>query len=241
MLELVEVGDEHLVGEVIGLDGDIITAQVYEETSGMRTGAPIFGTGLPLSVELGPGLLKSIFDGVQRPLPLIEMQSGSFIGRGMRLDPLYRKDRWRFTPRCKEGDSVIGGQIYGTVMETETFEHRVMVPPDFSGTLTWVAEEGEYTIEEPIARLKVGKEEKELTMLQRWPVRRYRPYKSRLASTTPLITGQRILDAFFPVAKAAQRVSRVRSARQDRDSSTASPSGRTRCDRTSAAANAAMR
>ena len=201
MLELVEVGDEHLVGEVIGLDGDIITAQVYEETSGMRTGAPIFGTGLPLSVELGPGLLKSIFDGVQRPLPLIEMQSGSFIGRGMRLDPLYRKDRWRFTPRCKEGDSVIGGQIFGIVMETETFEHRIMVPPDLSGTLTWVAEEGEYTIDEPIARLKVGKEEKELTMLQRWPVRRYRPYKSRLASTTPLITGQRILDAFFPVAK----------------------------------------
>ncbi len=201
MLELVEVGDERLVGEVIGLDGDIITAQVYEETSGMRTGAPIFGTGLPLSVELGPGLLKSIFDGVQRPLPLIEMQSGSFIGRGMRLDPLYRKDRWRFTPRCKEGDSVIGGQIFGIVMETETFEHRIMVPPDLSGTLTWVAEEGEYTIDEPIARLKVGKEEKELTMLQRWPVRRYRPYKARLSSTTPLITGQRVLDTFFPVAK----------------------------------------
>ncbi|MBN2116022.1 MAG: V-type ATP synthase subunit A [Anaerolineales bacterium] len=201
MLELVEVGEERLVGEVIGLDGDIITAQVYEETSGMRTGAPIFGTGLPLSVELGPGLLKSIFDGVQRPLPLIEMQSGSFIGRGMRLDPLYRKDRWRFTPRCKEGDSVIGGQIFGVVMETETFEHHIMVPPDLSGTLTWVVEEGEYTIEEPIARLKVGKEEKELTMLQRWPVRRYRPYKSRLGSTTPLITGQRILDTFFPVAK----------------------------------------
>lgn len=201
MLELVEVGDERLVGEVIGLDGDIITAQVYEETSGMRTGAPIYGTGLPLSVELGPGLLKSIFDGVQRPLPLIEMESGSFIGRGMRLDPLYRKDRWRFTPRAKVDDNVIGGQIIGIVMETETFEHRIMVPPDLSGTLTWVADEGEYTIEEPIARLKVGKEEKELTMLQRWPVRRYRPYKARLTSTMPLITGQRILDAFFPVAK----------------------------------------
>src|SRR5574339_816297 len=118
MLELVEVGDEHLVGEVIGLDGDTITAQVYEETSGMQPGAPIFGTGLPLSVELGPGLLRSIFDGVQRPLPLIEMQSGSFIGRGMRLDPLYRKDRWRFMPRCKAGDGVIGGQVFGVVMET---------------------------------------------------------------------------------------------------------------------------
>src|SRR5512139_2861353 len=123
MLELVEVGDERLVGEVIGLSGDIITAQVYEETSGMKTGAPIYGTGLPLSVELGPGLLKSIFDGVQRPLPLMQMQSGSFIGRGMRLDPLYRKDRWKFTPTAKVGDVVRGGAIIGTVMEADTFEH----------------------------------------------------------------------------------------------------------------------
>ena len=136
MLELVEVGEERLVGEVIGLNGDIITAQVYEETSGMKTGAPIFGTGLPLSVELGPGLLKSIFDGVQRPLPLIEMESGSFIGRGMRLDPLYRKDRWRFTAGAKAGDVVSGGAIIGVVMETETFEHRIMIPPDLSGTLS---------------------------------------------------------------------------------------------------------
>lgn len=201
MLELVEVGEERLVGEVIGLDGDIITAQVYEETSGMRPGAPMFGTGLPLSVELGPGLLKSIFDGVQRPLPLIEMESGSFIGRGMRLDPLYRKDRWRFTPKAKEGDSVSAGTILGVVMETETFEHRIMVPPDHSGTLTWLVPEGEYTIEEPIARLKMGREEKEITMLQRWPVRRPRPYKTRLGSAVPLITGQRVLDTFFPVAK----------------------------------------
>ncbi|RPI93623.1 MAG: V-type ATP synthase subunit A, partial [Chloroflexi bacterium] len=201
MLELVEVGDQHLVGEVIGLDGDIITAQVYEETSGMRTGAPIFGTGLPLSVELGPGLLKSIFDGAQRPLPLIQLATGSFIGRGMRLDPLCRKDRWKFTPQVKAGDEVGGGAILGIVMETETFEHRIMVPPDLSGTLSWVAAEGEYTIEEPIARLRMGKEEKEITMLQRWPVRRLRPYKSRLGVTTPLITGQRVLDTFFPVAK----------------------------------------
>ncbi len=201
MLELVEVGEDRLVGEVIGLNGDTITAQVYEETSGMRPGAPIYGTGLPLSVELGPGLLKSIFDGVQRPLPLIEMESGSFIGRGIRLDPLYRKDVWKFTPVAKNGDVVSGGAIIGTVMETDTFEHRIMVPPDLSGTLTWVAEAGEYTIEQPIARLKAGKEEKELTMLQRWPVRRLRPYKSRLGVTTPLITGQRVLDTFFPVAK----------------------------------------
>lgn len=201
MLELVEVGEERLVGEVIGLDGDIITAQVYEETSGMQTGAPVFGTGLPLSVELGPGLLKSIFDGVQRPLPLIEMQSGSFIGRGMRLDPLYRKDRWKFTPAAKVGDELSGGITLGSVMETETFEHKIMVPPNMAGTVTWIASAGEYTIEEPIARLRIGKEEKELAMLQRWPVRQPRPYKSRRGQSIPLITGQRVLDTFFPVAK----------------------------------------
>jgi V/A-type H+/Na+-transporting ATPase subunit A len=156
---------------------------VYEETSGMRPGAPMYGTGLPLSVELGPGLLKSIFDGIQRPLPLIEMKSGSFIGRGMRLDPLYRKDRWKFSPLAAVGDVVLGGQWIGTVMETATFEHRIMVPPELSGKLTWVAAEGEYTIEEPIARIEAGKKEVELTMLQRWPVRRPRPYKARHSST----------------------------------------------------------
>src|SRR5512136_909803 len=118
MLELVEVGDEHLVGEVIGLQGDVMTAQVYEETSGMRPGAPVFGTGLPLSVELGPGLLTSIFDGVQRPLPVIEMRTGSFISRGVHLTPLYRKDRWSFTPTAKSGAEVSGGTILGVVPES---------------------------------------------------------------------------------------------------------------------------
>jgi len=201
MLELVEVGDQHLVGEVIGLDGDMITAQVYEETSGMRPGAPIFGTGLPLSVELGPGLLTSIFDGVQRPLPVIEQRTGSFIGRGVRLTPLYRKTKWKFTPKAKSGEVVHGGEILGSVMETDTFEHRVMVQPDLSGTLSWVAAAGEYTIEEPIAKLKTKKGEIELTMLQRWPVRRPRPLRVRLGQHIPLITGQRVLDTFFPVAK----------------------------------------
>jgi len=201
MLELVEVGDQHLVGEVIGLEGDVITAQVYEETSGMRPGAPIFGTGLPLSVELGPGLLTSIFDGVQRPLPVIEQRTGSFIGRGVRLTPLYRKTKWKFTPKAKSGEVVHGGEILGSVMETETFEHRVMVQPDLSGTLTWVAGAGEYTLEDPIAKLKTKTGEIELTMLQRWPVRRARPLRTRLGQSIPLITGQRVLDTFFPVAK----------------------------------------
>ncbi len=201
MLELVEVGEERLVGEVIGLEGDIITAQVYEETSGMRPGAPVFGTGLPLSVELGPGLLKSIFDGVQRPLPVIEQRTGSFISRGMRLTPLYRKERWKYTPVAKLGVEVSGGSILGTVPETEALEHRIMVPPETCGTLTWVAEAGEYTLEDPIARVRTKAGETELTMLQRWPVRQARPYKTRLGANIPLITGQRVLDTFFPVAK----------------------------------------
>lgn len=202
MMELVEVGDEHLVGEVIGLNGDNITIQVYEETSGMHPGSPVFGTGLPLSVELGPGLLRSIFDGIQRPLPVIEMRTGSFISRGVHLTPLYRKDRWNFTPTRKVGEFVNGGEILGTVPETPSIEHRVMVPPDLSGTLTWIAPEKMYTIEEPIARLKTANgEEKEIAMLQHWPIRRLRPYKARLGQHTPLVTGQRVLDTFFPLAK----------------------------------------
>jgi len=201
MLDLVEVGEERLVGEVIGLVGDTITIQVYEETSGMRPGAPVFTTGLPLSVELGPGLLRSIFDGVQRPLPVIEQRQGAFIRRGLHLTPLYRKDKWSFTPKAKKGDKVSGGEILGVVPETPVFEHRVMVPPDVRGTLTWVAPEAQYTIEEPIAKVKTEAGEKELTMLQRWPVRKARPYRSRQGNTEPLITGQRVLDTFFPLAK----------------------------------------
>ncbi len=204
MMELVEVGEEHLVGEVIGLNGNQITIQVYEETSGMRPGAPVFGTGLPLSVELGPGLLHSIFDGIQRPLPVIQMRSGSFISRGIHLTPLYRKDRWSYTPNpeLKVGDSVKGGMILGTVPETQGLEHRVMVPPEVHGKLTWIAPEMKYTIVEPIARIQTEKGEQELTMLQRWPVRRARPYASRLGqSGGPLVTGQRVLDTFFPLAK----------------------------------------
>jgi V/A-type H+-transporting ATPase subunit A len=201
MLELVEVGEEHLVGEVIGLDGDIITAQVYEETSGMQPGAPIFGTGLPLSVDLGPGLIQSIYDGVQRPLPLLEEATGSFIRRGTSFAPVDREKKWKYTSKVKVGDEVKGGAILGIAMETETFEHRVMLHPDDSGTISWVAPDGEYSVTEPIARLKTRKEEKEIHMLQRWPVRRPRPFVRRRGVSIPLITGQRILDTFFPVAK----------------------------------------
>ncbi len=202
MLELVEVGEEHLVGEVIGLAGDVITAQVYEETSGMHTGAPIYGTGLPLSVELGPGLLCGIFDGVQRPLPVLEQHQGSFIERGLTLSPLSREQAWDFTPKVKAGDKISGGAILGTVPETAALEHRVLLHPEMSGTLTWVAPAGKYKIEDTIAKIKDARgREHEVTMLQRWPVRRLRPYKTRLGSNIPLITGQRVLDTFFPEAK----------------------------------------
>ncbi|HVF25508.1 MAG TPA: V-type ATP synthase subunit A [Anaerolineales bacterium] len=201
MLELVEVGEDRLVGEVIGLKGDQMTVQVYEETAGMQTGETIYGTGLPLSVELGPGLIQSIYDGVQRPLPLIEQAMGSFIERGARFDSIDREKKWNYTPKVKVGDEVKGGDILGVAMETETFEHRVMLNPDDSGTITWVAAAGEYTVNDPIAKLKMGRDEKEVTMLQRWPVRRARPFVNRRGANIPLITGQRILDTFFPVAK----------------------------------------
>jgi V/A-type H+/Na+-transporting ATPase subunit A len=201
MMELVEVGDEHLVGEIIGLKGNDITIQVYEETSGIQPGQPVFTTGLPLSVELGPGLLRGIFDGIQRPLSMIEMQSGSFIHRGLHLSPLSREERWNFTPKVKEGDQVSGGTILGTVPETQMLEHRVMVPPNMSGTITWIAPPKDYTVVDPIARLKTKKGEVELTMMQHWPVRRARPYRDRGGKAEPLITGQRVLDTFFPLAK----------------------------------------
>lgn len=201
MLEVVEVGDEHLIAEVIGLERDILTIQVYEETSGLRPGAPVFSTGYPLSVELGPGLLQSIFDGIQRPLPILELRSGAFIGRGIKTTPLYRKQKWHFTPRAQIGSHVQGGTLLGTAPETAIIEHRVLVPPDIEGTLTWMAPEGEYTIVDPIAQLQTPRGERDIAMLSRWPVRRPRPYQRRLPPTEMLVTGQRALDTFFPLVK----------------------------------------
>jgi V/A-type H+/Na+-transporting ATPase subunit A len=201
MMELVEVGNDRLLGEIIGLENETLTIQVYEETSGMRPGAPVYGSGLPLSVELGPGLIGSIFDGVQRPLSVMQMQTGAFISRGIHLTPLYRKSRWEFTPICKAGDRVNGGEILGTVPETPAVEHRVMVPLGMSGELTWVAEQRMYTIDESIARIRTASGEKEIAMLQRWPVRRPRPSRTRLEQNEVLVTGQRVLDTFFPLAK----------------------------------------
>ncbi|MGC9348801.1 MAG: V-type ATP synthase subunit A [Anaerolineae bacterium] len=201
MHEVVEVGPQHLVGEVIGLGRDVITIQVYEETSGLRPGTEVYSTGSVLSVELGPGLISGIFDGIQRPLPVMEMRSGSFIGRGIQLTPLYRKQPWLFTPTVEPGAQLAGGTILGTVPETPLVEHRVMLPPHLSGELAWIAPEGEYTLNDEIARVKDARGEHGVTMLQQWSVRRARPYRSRSRPQELLVTGQRVLDTFFPLAK----------------------------------------
>ncbi|MDF1514441.1 MAG: V-type ATP synthase subunit A [Anaerolineae bacterium] len=201
MLELVEIGDEHLIGEVIGLNKDVFTIQVYEETTGLHPGTPVYSTGTPLSVELGPGLIGSIFDGIQRPLPVLQMRSGTFIGRGIKTTPLYHKQKWHFTPQVTAHTDVQGGTILGEVPETTVIEHRIMVPPRQSGMLSWIAPEGDYTIIEPIARIRTAQDEQAITMLQHWPVRTPRPYKERLIPDELLLTGQRVLDTFFPLAK----------------------------------------
>jgi V/A-type H+-transporting ATPase subunit A len=201
MGEMVELGEEHLVGEVIGLKGNTMTIQVYEETSGISPGMAVYGTGLPLSVELAPGLIRGIFDGIQRPLTVMERFKGSFIGRGIQLTPLYRGTKWSFTPILEKGTHVFGGSVLGTVPETPMILHKVMVPPWISGTILDIATKGEYLIEEPIAVIKTESGEQSISMLRRWPVRTPRPVKARLEKNVPLMTGQRILDTFFPLVK----------------------------------------
>ena len=201
MHEVLQVGPEHLIGEVIRLSGDTITLQVYEETSGLKPGTPVYTTGAPLSLELGPGLMSGIFDGIQRPLPVIEARNGAFIPRGIQLTPLYRKQAWGFVPRLEVGRPVHGGVILGAVQETPLVEHRVMLPHGISGELTWIAPEGEYTLEDKIARVATLRGERSVTMLQRWPVRKPRPSRMRLRPSELLVTGQRVLDTFFPLAK----------------------------------------
>jgi V/A-type H+/Na+-transporting ATPase subunit A len=206
MYEVVQIGvtpgeARGLVGEVIGLNRREVTIQVYEETSGLKPGAPVYSTGAPLSVELGPGLMSSVFDGIQRPLPVMERRSGAFIGRGVPLTPLYRKATWSFTPRVEVGARVSGGTILGTCPETPLVEHRVMLPPELSGEIAWIAPEGTFTLTDTIAKVNDGQQERAVTMLQQWPVRRPRPVTTRLHYAGVLVTGQRVLDTFFPMAK----------------------------------------
>ncbi|NJE11068.1 ATP synthase subunit A [Thermococcus sp. MAR1] len=202
MYEVVRVGEMGLIGEIIRLEGDKAVIQVYEETAGIRPGEPVEGTGASLSVELGPGLLTAMYDGIQRPLEVLRELSGDFIARGLTAPALPRDKKWHFTPKVKVGDKVVGGDVLGVVPETSIIEHKILVPPWVEGEIVEIVEEGDYTIEEVIAKVKKpdGTIE-ELKMYHRWPVRVKRPYKRKLPPEVPLITGQRTIDTFFSQAK----------------------------------------
>ncbi|MGP3667037.1 MAG: ATP synthase subunit A [Candidatus Bathyarchaeota archaeon] len=204
MYELVMVGAEKLVGEIIKIEGDKATIQVYEETSGLKPGEPVERTGKPLSVELGPGIIGQIYDGIQRPLPLISQVVGPFLRRGVAVTSLDRNKKWTFTPKVKVGDKVVGGDVVGEVPETPLLKHKILVPPDVGGTVKDIVKEGEYTVTEHIATISTSSGEFRLSMMQTWPVRVGRPYKLKLPPDTPLLTGQRIFDTFFPMAKGGQ-------------------------------------
>ena len=202
MADVVRVGPQHLIGEILNRTGDRASIQVYEETSGLGPGAEVVTTGAPLSVELGPGLIENIYDGIQRPLEEIVRRVGANITRGIQVPPLDREKLWSFTPTAAAGDAVTGGDVLGTVPETESVLHKIMVPVGVSGTVEWLAEAGQYNITQPIARIRTADGAvRELTMVQKWPVRVGRPYKKKFPPETPLQSGQRVIDTMFPIAK----------------------------------------
>lgn len=202
MNEMVYVGRENLVGEVIGLSAEKTTVQCYEETSGMLPGELVTGTGAPVSVVLAPGILDNIFDGIERPLSEISKKEGVYISRGVSVDSLDREKKWKTKLCVKKGDYLTGGAVIAEVPETPAIVHRVMVPPDVEGYVTDVVQDGEYTIEEPLVHLQLKDgTERALPMAQRWPIRSARPVVKRYAPRQPLVTGQRILDTLFPLAK----------------------------------------
>lgn len=202
MMEMVYVGKEKLIGEVIGLDKKMTTIQVYEETTGLKPGEPVYSTGLPMSVTLGPGIIGNIFDGIERPLPAIEKKFGAFIGKGAQFSPLDTEKKYKVTLKVKVGDTLSGGDIYAECPETPVITHKIMLSPLLSGTITEVMPDGEYTVNDTVAKIKDKKgNETELTLLQKWPIRNPRPIKKRLPATKPLVTGQRVIDTVFPVAK----------------------------------------
>jgi V/A-type H+-transporting ATPase subunit A len=202
MYEVVLVGDLGLIGEVVRLVGDLATITVYEDTSMLKPGAPVHRTEAPLSVWLGPGLVGNIYDGVQRPLPGIQKASGAWIRRGEKVDPLDPSKPWPFEPVVEaRGQPVEAGQVLGDVQETPLVKHRILVPPGVRGTLKFIAAKGEYTLQQTLAVLDTPDGPKELAMLQKWPVRRPRPIRERLRISEPLVTGQRIIDTFFPIGK----------------------------------------
>lgn len=200
MYDVVHVSDSGLIGEIIELRGDKASVQVYEETSGLGPGEEVVSTGEPLSVELAPGLLAGIFDGIQRPLTTLFFKYGSRISRGVSVNNLDREKKWHFSPRVKSGDTVGEGDVLGVVQETEVIEHRIMVPNGMSGKVVSV-QEGDFTIEDTVAVIQTGKGKKSVSMLRKWPVRRGRPYREKLTPDTPMVTGQRVIDTLFPVAR----------------------------------------
>ncbi len=201
MYEVVEVSRLRLIGEVIRLRGDLATIQVYEDTSGVQPGEPVFRTGAPLSLLLGPGLVGSIYDGIQRPLPEIARESGFYIRRGEKVPPLSLTRLWHFVPSVAEGAPIAQGQVVGTVQETQPIQHRILCPPGISGTLAGVVPEGDYKISDPVAVVRTPDGDREVTMMQRWPARQARPIAVRLPPTAPLITGQRVIDTLFPISR----------------------------------------
>lgn len=202
MFDVCRVGEEGLIGEIIEMHEDRASVQVYEETSGIGTGAEVVSTGAPLSVELGPGLITTIYDGIQRPLEKIRAQIGNNLKRGVEVPSLDREKKWHFTPVVKAGDKVVAGDIVGTVQETDVVLHKIMVPPTSKGGVIKSIFEGDYTVEENVAVITTddGKEEN-VGLMQKWPVRVGRPYKNKINPDKPLITGQRVVDALFPIAK----------------------------------------
>ena len=201
MFDVVRVSEHKLIGEIIEMHGDKASIQVYEETAGLGPGEPVVSTGVPLSVELGPGLIENMFDGIQRPLEKMREMVGSNITRGIEVTSLDRNKKWKFVPTVKKGEKVSSGDIIGTVQETVVIEHRIMIPHGVSGTIEEI-KEGEYTITDTVAVVKKDNGEKvDIQMMQKWPVRKGRPYKEKLPPDTPLITGQRVIDTFFPIAK----------------------------------------
>lgn len=198
--DVVKVGNKRLIGEIIEMRGDKASIQVYEETSGLGPGDPVATTGEPLSVELGPGLIESMFDGIQRPLDAIMEKAGSFLTKGVEVLPLNREKKWHFIPTVNVGTEVKAGYIIGTVQETTVVNHKIMVPYGIEGKIKSIAQ-GEYTVDETVVEIETAVGIKKLTLMQKWPVRRGRPFAEKLNPVTPLVTGQRIVDTFFPVAK----------------------------------------
>ena len=203
MQDVVRVGEQRLIGEILTMTGDQASIQVYEETSGLGPGAAVETTGAPLSVELGPGIIENIYDGIQRPLEeIVKKTKSNNLARGVEVPALSRTKKWAYTPAAKKGDKVVAGDVIGTVPETEVVLHKIMVPNGVSGTVEWTIKPGSYIVDEVVAKVKTDKGETvELTMVQKWPVRVGRPYKRKHNPVAPLQSGQRIIDTMFPIAK----------------------------------------